>query len=178
MPDLYNWIDTEGGPFLLLAEELLPSWRGTEGWSFETHGEDESDYSRACDTTDWIGRIRCGGNEAYVLGGDVGPISWITSKDLAGGFLVQWLGVDDEAHIIPALLSKQFEELVSSESAEHILIEIGEPGNLKIIQAADTGSNLKSPNLSINLKSGTYCASSVYFETETLMIVVRRLEFQ
>lgn len=52
MATSYEWIDTAGGPFLLIEEDLLPSWRGTEGWTFETHGDDDSDYSRACGVQD------------------------------------------------------------------------------------------------------------------------------
>lgn len=178
MPDLHEWIDTEGGPFLLLAEKSLSSWRGTEGWTFETHGEDVSDYGRACGISDWIGPIRCGDDTGYVLGGDIGPVSWINTEELNGGYLVQWLGVDDEAEILPALCSQKFEELVSGERAEHISIEIHEPGEMRVIQAAEIGDDLVAPSIPIKLRSGTYEATSVYLETTSLMIVVRRLKLQ
>lgn len=178
MPDLHEWIDTDGGPFLLLTEKSLPSWRGTEGWTFETHGEDASDYSRACDTSDWIGPIRFGEHMGYVLGGDIGPVSWITPKDLDGGYLVQWLGVDDEAEILPALHSKKLEELISSERAEHISIKIHEPGEMRVIQAAEIGDDLVASSIPITLRPGTYDATSLYLETTSLMIVVRRLKLQ
>lgn len=178
MPDLHDWIDTEGGPFLLIANRSLSSWRGTEGWAFETHGEDASDYSRACNISDWIGPIRCGEDTAYVLGGDIGPVSWITTDELDGGYLVQWLGVDDETEILPALRSKKLEELASSDRAEHISIKIHEPGEMRVIQAAEIGDELVAPNIPIKLRPGTYDATSVYLETTSLMIVVRRFRLQ
>ena len=178
MPDLFEWIDTEGGPFLLLPERSLPSWRGTEGWTVETHGEDASDYSRACNISAWIGPIRYGEDTGYVLGGDIGPVSWITTKELEGGYFVQWIGVDDEAEILPALHSEKFEELLLSEKAEHISVEVHEPGELRVIQAAEIGDNLVAPTIPIKLRPGVYDATSVYLETASLMIVVRRLKLQ
>ena len=178
MPELHDWIDTEGGPFLLLAEKSLSSWRGTEGWTFETHGEDANDYSQACDILDWIGPIPCGDDTGYVLGGGFGPISWINTEDLNGGYLVQWLAVDDESEILPALNSKELEELVSSDRAEHINIKIREPGEMRVIQAAEIGDDLVAPSLQIKLQPGTYHATSVYLETTSLMIDVRRLKLQ
>ena len=178
MPDLHEWIDTAGGPFLLQAEKSLPSWRGTEGWTFETHGEDASDYSRACDTSGWICPIQCGEDTGYVLGGDVGPVSWITTQELQGGYFVQWLGVDDEAEILPALHSEKFEELLFGEQAEHISVKVREPGELRVIQAAEIGGELVAPTMPIKLRPGTYDATSVYLETTSLMIVVRRLKLQ
>ena len=178
MTKLHEWIDTAGGPFLLLAERSLSSWRGTERWTFETHGDDASDYSRACEITDWIGSISFGEETGYVLGGDIGPISWITTDGLEGGYLVQWLGVDDEAEILPALHSKELEDLFSSDQAERTRIQIDEPGEVRIIQAAEIGDDLVAKSTLIKLRSGTYDATSVYLETTSLMIVVRRLKLQ
>lgn len=178
MPRIHKWIDTHGGPFILVAESLLPSWRGTEGWSFETHGDDDSYYSRACDVMDWIGRIGCGEGEAYVLGGDIGSVSWITDDGLAGGYLVQWIGIDDERCIVPALQSKKFKALLHGADAEHKVLEVGDPGKLRVIQAAEIGDDILHPSLTIQLQPGTYRATSIYFETSGLMMTVRKLELQ
>lgn len=74
--------------------------------------------------------------------------------------------------------SKELEELISSERAEHTTINIREPGELRVIQAAEIGDDLVAPNIPIKLRSGTYDATSVYLETTSLMIVVRRLKLQ
>ena len=92
--------------------------------------------------------------------------------------MVQCLGVDDEAEILPALCSQKFEELVSGERAEHISIEIHDPGEMRVIQAAEIGDDLVAPSIPIKLRSGIYDATSVYLETTSLMIIVRRLKLQ
>jgi hypothetical protein len=43
VPAKYNWIDTTGGPQLILAEELLPHWRGIDGWKDHRDPSDKSD---------------------------------------------------------------------------------------------------------------------------------------
>jgi len=130
MPTIHKWVDTHGGPFILVAESLLPSWRGTEGWSYETHGDDDSDYSKACDVIDWIERIGCGEGEAYVLGGDIGSVSWITDDGLVGGYIVQWIGIDDESSILPALQSDDLRAQLTGDDAERKFLEVADPGKL------------------------------------------------
>jgi hypothetical protein len=39
-----TWLDTEGGPFIVVPRTTLPHWSGTEG-----------DYDRACEVTDFVG---------------------------------------------------------------------------------------------------------------------------
>lgn len=175
MSDLYEWIETGGGPHLLVPEELLSMWRGIQGRSDHDDPDDQSDYARARRITSWIGTVRCGNGSATVLAGDVGPIAWITTDGLDGGYLVQWLGIDDEADILPALSSKGIEEAFASETAEHGILETGVSGKLKLIDSADIGTDLVQPNRSISLKPGSYNIHAGYFETETLIMIVRKI---
>ena len=175
MSDLYEWIETGGSPHLLVPEELLTKWRGIEGWSDHEDPSDESDYARACRITNWIGTVRCGDGAATVLAGDVGPIAWITADGLDGGYLVQWLGIDDEADILPALSSKALEEAFARETAEQGTLETGVSGKLRLIDSADIGTDLVQPNRSISLKPGSYFIHAGYFDTETVMMIVRKL---
>lgn len=175
MLDLYEWIETGGGPHLLVPEELLSKWRGIDGWSNHVNPNDQSDYARACRITSWIGTVRCGDGSATVLAGDVGPIAWINADGLDGGYLVQWLGIDNEADILPALSSKGLEEAFAAEAAEQGMLETGGSGKLKLIDSADIGTDLVQQNCSISLKPGRYNIHAGYFETETLMMVVRKM---
>jgi hypothetical protein len=57
------WLDTEGGPFVLVPHSALAQWSGTEG-----------DYDRACEVTDLVGILSLpDGAEALVLGDE--PLS-------------------------------------------------------------------------------------------------------
>ncbi|CAL9325002.1 Imm21 family immunity protein [Streptomyces sp. SudanB91_2054] len=53
-----TWLDTEGGPFIVVPRTALAHWSGTEG-----------DYDRACEVMDFVGVLELlGGAEALVLG--------------------------------------------------------------------------------------------------------------
>ncbi|WP_338692660.1 Imm21 family immunity protein [Streptomyces sp. Q6] len=58
-----TWLDTEGGPYIVVPRTALPHWSGTEG-----------DYDRACDVMDFVGVLALpDGAEALVLGDE--PLS-------------------------------------------------------------------------------------------------------
>ncbi|MBW5254631.1 hypothetical protein JGS39_37705 [Streptomyces sp. P01-B04] len=58
-----TWLDTEGGPFIVVPRTALPYWSGTEG-----------DYDRACEVTYFVGALELSdGSEALVLGDE--PLS-------------------------------------------------------------------------------------------------------
>src|SRR5258706_13597929 len=101
-----RWVDTGGGPHVLLPQELRANWRGTEGWISHFDPLDVSDYARACRITDWLGVLTCGEAQTLVLSGDVGPIAWFP-RTPEHGHLVQWIAADDEESIEAALSQVQ-----------------------------------------------------------------------
>jgi len=175
MSDMYEWFETLGGPHLLIPEELLSEWRGVEGWTDHQDPNDQSDYARACRIKNWIGTVQCGDGTAVVLSGDVGPIAWIDKGDFDGGYLVQWLGIDDEAEIYPALVSKEVEKALAGNAAENVTLEVSRSGTFRLIDSTDSGDDLDQPSHAITLKPGRYEMSAAYHETETLIMVVRKL---
>src|SRR3569833_1793256 len=107
MTRTYTWTTTTGGPHLLIADEQLPYWRGIENWRNTEDPTDQSDYARACRVRTWLGSIACHQSSTVVLSGEDGDIAWCASAQRDKGFLVQWIGVDDERLIEPALQSPQ-----------------------------------------------------------------------
>ncbi|MDX3771767.1 MULTISPECIES: Imm21 family immunity protein [unclassified Streptomyces] len=58
-----TWLETEGGPFIVVPRSALVHWLGTEG-----------DYDRACEVMDLVGVLALpDGAEALVLGDE--PLS-------------------------------------------------------------------------------------------------------
>lgn len=82
---MHDWIETTGGPHLLVPEALLPLWRGVEGWSDHEDPDDFSDYARACRIGSWLGAVEIGQGSGLIFGGEVGPITWIAGSDGQGG---------------------------------------------------------------------------------------------
>lgn len=172
-----TWIDTAGGPHLLIPEEQLPHWRGIEGWRNHEDPEDQSDYARACRVTNWLGLIVCGDGSAVVLSGDVGDVAWYADDQDDRGFLVQWIGVDDEGLIDLALRMPQLRDGLCGSDAEWIQFETGTSGVMWLIDAADRGDDLRGNFLILALRPGRYLARAADCESPGLAIVVREIRW-
>jgi hypothetical protein len=175
MTQTHRWIKTTGGPHLLIAEELLPFWRGIEGWHDHLDPIDQSDYARACRIETWIGAIPCLDGTAVVLSGDAGDITWIPAPSGDNGFLVQWVGVEDENLIEPALRSRAILEAFNSSNAETLVFDTGPSGMMRLVDAAEHGTYQKTNDGILMLKPGQYQMRAGYFEAPGIMIVVRKI---
>ncbi len=77
------WMESGGGPLLLVPGEYLPFWGGidppTDGRQIVAHfrygGDDApaTDYDRACDVDDYLGVIEVGSGCGVVLGDEPLP---------------------------------------------------------------------------------------------------------
>ncbi|WP_354065955.1 Imm21 family immunity protein [Bradyrhizobium sp. RT6a] len=171
----HNWITTTGGPHLLIADEQLPHWRGIEGWRGHEDPADQSDYARACRVRTWLGSIACYQGSAVVLSGDAGDIAWCSSGHRDRGFLVQWLGVDDERLIEPALQSPQLRNLLKRSNAERLEFGTGASGAMWLLDASDRGDDLRSKHQVLALRPGSYLARAACYRSAGLAIVVREI---
>lgn len=123
------WIETTGGPHLLIPAEQLSCWRGIEGWRDHADPADQSDYARACRVTSWLGSIGCGGGVAVVLSDEAGDVAWYADDRDDRGFLVQWLGVDDEQLIAPVLKGYALRSDLDRVDAERLEFKPGRPAS-------------------------------------------------
>ncbi|MGJ4993458.1 Imm21 family immunity protein [Bradyrhizobium sp. HKCCYLS3077] len=172
-----TWVETTGGPHLLIPAECVSDWRGIEGWSDHDDPADQSDYARACRVTNWLGAINCGQGVAVVLSGDAGDVAWYAEDRDDGGFLVQWIGVNDEGLIGPALQTSQLRADLDGPEAERLEFETGVSGVMWLIDAADSGEDRRSNHLTLALRRGRYCARAAYHRSAGLQIVVRELRW-
>ncbi|MFF8029244.1 Imm21 family immunity protein [Streptomyces sp. NPDC007896] len=62
-PGAVEWIESGGGPLIVIPEASLSAWRGAGG-------DDWEDYDRACDVDGHVGLIAVGQSRALVLGFD------------------------------------------------------------------------------------------------------------
>lgn len=175
MKTAHRWIATAGGPHLLIAEELLARWQGVEGWHDHKDPKDHSDYARACRITTWLGTIACGDGTAVVLAGDFGDIAWMPTLIGEAGFLVQWLGVDDESLIEPLVRSDDVQNMLASPDSEELEFLTGPSGALRLMDAAKLGIDLRGDSQVLALKPGKYRMRAGYFTAPGIMIVVREI---
>lgn len=99
MESVLSWITCDGGPHLLIPEELGTLWEGTNApsggrvvnarfrWSTEP-GAVATDYDAACDINELVGVISVGAGAALILGDEVPMSTWVPSTLFARGLIV------------------------------------------------------------------------------------------
>ncbi|WAT15826.1 Imm21 family immunity protein [Xanthomonas fragariae] len=93
-----NWIESTGGPLILLHRELLPHWSGIKKSLFDA---DTTDYSRACDVHDELGVVAVGPKQALVLGDEPDATAIIQNENSI--FIVRWRWAPSENELLSTL---------------------------------------------------------------------------
>ena len=160
-----NWIDSGGGPLILLEQTALKDWQGS---SLE---QEPDDYDRACAVKDYIGLIKVGDREAIVLGDEPMTTAWFPSANQPGGIIVCWGCADSEADVIQALSA--IPEEVWSDTG--LSFQVGKTP-LVLFDSAYPGENMEE-SLRINLEEGQYAISTAEYEpNEETSLILHRLE--
>ncbi len=102
-----TYVETEGGPFILLPLELKKAWKGSgddateeDEQEQEDDDEDESDYERAEEFLTTVGVLEVGKGEALILG-EVEVTAFQPTSD--GGVFIQRVFGDDPAQVQAAV---------------------------------------------------------------------------
>ena len=97
---LFQWIESTGGPLVILEEDLITSWHGLE----QPGPGQPADYERACAVNDYVAPISVGARQGIVLGEAPFRTTWWLSSDGARkGFLVRWVFAETEVGVCDAL---------------------------------------------------------------------------
>lgn len=160
------WLNSGGGPLLLLAEALLTSWNGAH----QSDGR-PSDYERACRCNDYASLLDVGIGTGLILGDEPLATTWLPIE--LGGFpsLVRWVYANDEGSLRDQL------DLVSVEfpQSEPIAYTSLNLRHLLFDSALDGKMVFGSDSIEIELPVGIYLVDTVILKpnTETSMIVHR-----
>ncbi|MEU8923980.1 Imm21 family immunity protein [Kitasatospora sp. NPDC048545] len=84
-----EWIDSEGGPLVLVPGTVLGAWTGCAG----------SDYDRACGIDDHIGLLDVGRTQALVLGDEPASTTCLPEQ----GLLLRWVAAETEEAVLAAV---------------------------------------------------------------------------
>ena len=155
-----QWVQSNGGPLLVLPRALLEGWEGTEeperyrGVEARSRWNPEgpaTDYDRACDVTDLVGTVPVGSGEGLVLGDEPLATTWWPSEAVQGGLLVRWEYAEADAMVrrwisaVPAHLAW----------APGVRFRFDE-GPLVLFDSAEPGLDPLGVRLEITLEAGTY----------------------
>lgn len=161
-----RWIESGGGPLILLPECLSRSWRGTLG---SPHNPISGDYARAARVRDYLGKIVVGNGTGLVLGGDPLPATII--RDDQGLVIARWVYAASEEAAMVALRRAEaltyVPEAVLFENTDEVVV---------LMDAALPGRDLRD-SLQVKLPTGTYGVATAEYtpDTET-SFVIHRLE--
>lgn len=86
-----TWVDSRGGPLIVVPTAVLPEWAGGSPDYDVTAG----DYGRACAVDDLAGVIAVGGATAIVLGDEPASTCWLP-EHMA---FLRWIAAESEAAI-------------------------------------------------------------------------------
>ncbi|MGW0394027.1 Imm21 family immunity protein [Streptomyces sp. NPDC003042] len=145
-----TWLETEGGPFIVVPHAALSHWTGTEG-----------DYDRACEVMDLVGVLELpDGAEALVLGDE--PLS--TAYLPEDRVLVRWCHAEGEEGVADIILAG----LPTAEWEEGPVLST--TGELVMFDAAYFGTEVGTLTDStvLELRAGRYRVDSASIEPDPL----------
>jgi hypothetical protein len=162
-----RFVGSEGGPLLVVPEEVRLLWRGTG----EHYGRDggDNDYDRLCARTRGTGFFPVVGTRALVLDGPDATAWWPLSDQ--SGLFVRWIGADSEAQIVRAV-----EEALPSltfTAVDGVLVLAR--GQLTLFDSALAGDDPHPAQLDITLWPGRYWVSEASLVAKDLELALVRL---
>lgn len=97
-----RWIESSGGPLVLLSSRDLAAWSGHDMQPQQGLGglsARATDYERACAIKDFIGIVPVASGEGVVLGDEPMPTAWYPVSPSLGIF-VRWVYGEDQEQVL------------------------------------------------------------------------------
>jgi hypothetical protein len=168
------WINSAGGPLLLLEENSINDWAGVfNPLTGEAEPErDDTDYARAGQVEGYLGQIPVRATTALVLWGEPAATTWIPASE-GGGMFVRWMAAESERELLDWL--PRIPDTAFRSDGQFTVHE----GRLILFDSALAGRKVKArptEYLSIDLNPGTYQISTASYERDDpAWVVVHRL---
>lgn len=159
-----SYVETEGGPFILLPLELAKAWKGTGD-----DDDEESDYDRATEHLSKVGVLAVGKGQALVLG-EVEVTAFLPTAD--GGVFVQRVFGDDPAEVLAAVDAA----LRGKWKAFKPTFTVGGKGKLALFDSAYAYADADADEvLKIALAPGTYLLETARVKKREIELGLVRL---
>lgn len=147
-------IRSDGGPLLCVTRQAAKSWQGTFGQSPDD-GKGQSsqtDYEKACEIADYIGKVICGNEEALVLG-DMPLETMVGHTADQAPFILRVYYMDPGTD--PVTLLKASNKINNASTLEAMDINMA-GGDYLIFDSAMPGSLVGESFIQFNLPPGKY----------------------
>lgn len=161
-----RWIESGGGPLIIVPEVALSNW---EGVARTTIGS-RTDYDRACAVDDNVGTIAIGDFEALVLGDEPLRTTWL--PDDIGGWIVRWVYAESEDEI-----SSFVRDNVRNVALDERAVTFNVPGSCVLFDSAEPGYRITGDSLFVRLPPGHYVVrSGMATPSESMRILLHYLD--
>jgi hypothetical protein len=183
--DKLKWIDSEGGPLILISDKTVGLWSGILKRSaylanIEDDADDfldpeEADYGKACLFKDYLGLLNINNEDVLILGGEPMLTTFLISSGKP--VLARWYYGEDEVFVDETLLNIdlnsidnwKFSLTINLTSDKQLLFDSAYSESMLNKQQQDY--------LQINIKSGEYKVStSVYEPDNKTKLILHKLE--
>jgi Immunity protein 21 len=140
-----TWVNSLGGPLIVIPAEIAHHWRGIET-TLPATGDPatirdavlkSSDYSRACSVDGYLGVLEVGPGECLVLGDD--PMQTAILPTIDGGLIVRWMYAESEEELLRAV--RPVPEDVWEQTPHRLLVG---SGGLLVFDSVYSGDDLPS----------------------------------
>lgn len=169
----FNWVSGDGGPLILMEQQYLANWEGSDepsnGRIVEANSrwglEVGTDYDLACDVEDYLGLINVGDGKALVLGGYELATTWFPLLENQEGILIRWVYGNSESEVI------DFAKFLPVEKNAESIKFVVEDSELVLFVAAESGNDKIYSRLEFSLSKGTYGISTIESEDEQTSVI-------
>lgn len=179
-----RWVQSAGGPLLLLPVSLRRRWSGIEPTKDPLNDAkfrwDEtmavpSDYDRACDVSGLLTKLDIGDGYGLVLGEQPLSTAWLSAEGQPGGLLVRWYYGDSQAEVerslqdVPARLFRHSKLVFTFTGRMAVLFDSAIPGR-------ELPGWQKESFCRFRLAAGRYAVSTAeYSPSDETKLILHRL---
>jgi hypothetical protein len=172
-----TWINTAGGPHLVIPERYAPAWEGcfvpSGGRVIEATfrcnpNGPATDYDCACNVSGWLGVIRVGRSQAMVLSGDDTQAAYYHWG--RGHFILSWLYAESETELLD-----HFHDVQATLPVEEEAVFRHPGGKVFLMDSVDLPGRWMGPHAEFQLPRGRYLVETGHSETESTYLIVHRL---
>jgi hypothetical protein len=159
-----KWVESLGGPLILLPTEKMVNWFGDAG----PRNSQVSHYGLACSVKDYCGTIQIGGAQAFVVADEPLPTTWV--KTGKGGQLVRWIAAETEAELLETAGTIKKDEYLDS-----VIEYESTVGPHSLFDSVYSGSEAKE-SITIEIQSNRTKIATYFAKTGNVWLVVHDFE--
>ncbi|MFD5087723.1 Imm21 family immunity protein [Kitasatospora sp. NPDC058406] len=148
-PGVVTWVESLGGPLIVVPEAVLEAWSGSAG---NDDGTDD-DYDRACAVEGHIGLVQVGSAAGLVLGDEPASTAYLPAQSV----FVRWSAAESEE----AMLRSVDAAMRAAPWEAGLLWQV--PGPVVLFDSAWTGEECRrEDHVRVDLEAGPYLVRAAY----------------